>query len=125
MNLVTIPEFVFPATLKRFGVTEDEVREAIIERTYFHVVIDTDSDAWPDREVIVAEPVPAAEWPAWALSVADMRDVPDAGVGDTVHRMLGELGVIAKATLKSIGVPCGCDKRQTLWNARYPYNSAG
>lgn len=65
--------------------------------------------------------VPLGKWPGWAIALADMRDPDDAGVGDTVHRLLAEGGTAFKATMAVVGVPCGCDERRHDWNAMYPY----
>lgn len=66
-------------------------------------------------------PIPQSEWPCWAKAIAVFKSAEDAGVGDTVHRRLGALGEAFRATMKKIGVPCGCDARQAEWNAKYPY----
>lgn len=50
-----------------------------------------------------------------------MRAEQDRGVGDTIERKLGAMGVAFKATLKALGVPCGCDKRRDEFNVLYPY----
>ncbi len=67
-------------------------------------------------------PKPVAEWEAWAVKVSSWRTSADVGIGDTIHRKLGALGRAFTATLKAIGVPCGCDGRQAEYNAKYPYS---
>lgn len=64
------------------------------------------------------------KWPTWAKLIATKSDIDDAGVGDTVKRSLGLSGVLFKAWMKLIGVPCNCSDRQDLWNAKYPYTKA-
>jgi hypothetical protein len=61
-------------------------------------------------------------WPAWANAIAAMRNGNDAGVGDTIHRLLGTAGTIFKSVLKSVGAPCACDVRRADWNAMYNYS---
>jgi hypothetical protein len=67
------------------------------------------------------QPIPRAQWPLWASTIARWQEAGDVGVGDTIHRKLGILGVIFKETLKAMGVPCGCDERQAEFNTMYPY----
>jgi hypothetical protein len=51
-------------------------------------------------------------WPAWA--VAALRGRWDAGVGDTVHRLLPARFLP--------GLPCYAYRgRRDAWNAKYPY----
>lgn len=68
------------------------------------------------------QPVPHEKWPAWAKGVATLCCADDIGVGDTVKNRLGVLGAAFKAWAKAAGIPCGCAKRQALWNVLYPYN---
>lgn len=68
-----------------------------------------------------ASSTPRAEWPLWASKVAEWAEPPDKGVGDTIQRKLGVCGEAFKATLKVLGVECGCAARQSEWNAKYPY----
>lgn len=70
-----------------------------------------------------ALPVPASEWPAWASTVALLRQPEDAGVGDTIARVIGPIGGDAYKSWyqRIIGKPCGCTERQADWNARYRY----
>lgn len=65
--------------------------------------------------------LPFDEWPRWARSIAWFRAPQDAGVGDTIHRMLGSAGVLFEATMEALGVPCRCPERKTEFNARFPY----
>jgi hypothetical protein len=65
--------------------------------------------------------IPREQWPTWAKAVTPWAEPEDIGVGDTIHRKLGVLGEVFKATLKTLGVPCGCDQRQEEWNILYPY----
>ena len=61
-------------------------------------------------------------WPLWAVAVRKLASEADRGVGDTIHRLLGSGGEAFKATMKALGVPCGCDRRRDDWNSQYPYN---
>lgn len=67
------------------------------------------------------EPVPVDKWPSWANWVSGQKADPDKGVGDTVKRKLGIGGKIFQASMKLIGVPCGCNARKAEWNIKYPY----
>lgn len=71
----------------------------------------------------LTKPVPRAEWPMWANAIAKLATDADKGVGDIVDRELGRLGVAFKATMKAIGVPCGCNARKVEWNAKFPLNN--
>lgn len=70
------------------------------------------------------QPVPRDQWPTWAKAIAAMKADTDTGVGSTVDRLLGTFGKVYKATLKAMGVPCGCNERRAEWDARYPYTTA-
>jgi len=63
------------------------------------------------------------DWPGWARGVATLRRKEDAGVGDTVHRMIGDTAseVFAKWHLRLFKTPCGCPERRAEWNKLYPY----
>lgn len=75
----------------------------------------------PPVERKPVEPVHPDQWPAWANAIAAMRAPNDTGVGSTVERELGRAGTVFKATLKALGVPCGCGRRKAEWDAKYPY----
>jgi len=65
--------------------------------------------------------IPRSVWPSWAKAVA-LKSLPsDIGVGSTIERELGRVGVAFKAVLATLGVPCGCADRRDEWNALYPY----
>ena len=66
-------------------------------------------------------PLIKQEWPVWARAIQKLRQVGDAGVGDTVRRQLGVVGEAFKLTMNALGAPCSCDKRRDEWNAKYPY----
>ena len=68
-----------------------------------------------------ALPVAAEQWPAWANLVAARATPSDIGVGSTIERELGRVGVAFKAVLATLGVPCGCADRRDEWDALYPY----
>jgi hypothetical protein len=57
----------------------------------------------------------------WAIAIAKLKSDQDKGVGDTVERLLGKFGKSYQTALIAVGVPCGCDRRRTDWNARYPF----
>jgi hypothetical protein len=65
-------------------------------------------------------PVPRSEWPRWAKSISLWSNPSDAGIGDTVKRLLGPGGEAFKAMMESFGAPCGCADRQAEWNQAYP-----
>lgn len=70
----------------------------------------------------VAKPATASTaWPLWAKAIGAFRETVDAGVGDTVHRMLGAPGTAFKAMMTTVGAPCGCNERKDEWNRSYPY----
>lgn len=60
-------------------------------------------------------------WPLWATLVRWKATEEDTGVGDTVHRMLGQKGEAFKAWAERLGIPCGCDERRQEWNRLFPY----
>jgi hypothetical protein len=71
------------------------------------------------------KPVPYDEWPKWAKAVEKFRSGDDVGVGSTIRRQLGILGEGFKASLRLMGVECGCDARHDEWNIVYPYSLKG
>ena len=85
-----------------------------------------------ERKAVVAPKLPSApdlvalppdKWPNWAKIIALLSQAEDAGVGDTVARIIGpETSAAFKAWhLAKFGKPCGCERRQAEWNARFPY----
>ena len=67
------------------------------------------------------QPVPHADWPRWALWAEEFAGPGDNGVGDTIQRQLGIVGEAFKASLKMMGVECGCETRRESFNILYPY----
>lgn len=76
-------------------------------------------DSPPPPVQAVAEP-----WPFWARMVQKMATSTDAGVGDTIARVIGPLGGDAWKTwyTKITGHSCGCEERQEVLNQLYPYS---
>jgi len=68
-------------------------------------------------------PVHAAGWPKVFQLIAHLKTDADAGVGDTIARVLGPVGGDAfKAWFKRLtGKSCGCTERQDELNRNYPY----
>lgn len=76
--------------------------------------------------------LPFEQWPAYWKAVAEHRDQSDAGVGDTVMRVVvPEAGETFHAAFqRAFGFDCGCNRaasdfasyRQAL-NAQYRYDS--
>jgi len=63
------------------------------------------------------------EWPGWARGLAVLRRPEDTGVGDTVHRIIGDTASATFAKWHKImfGTDCGCPERRAEWNKTYPY----
>jgi len=88
----------------------------------------TEQNAWANRET---KPVPPAadpydqnHWPEWVRLMAKAGDPgKDAGVGDTVHRIIGDYNSqrFSDWHKEKFGEPCKCPERQAEWNARWPY----
>lgn len=70
-----------------------------------------------------AAPQLPAKWPAYARILARIRNSDDAGIGDTIARVIGPVGGEAYKTWfkRLFGKPCGCQERQDELNRRYPY----
>lgn len=68
-------------------------------------------------------PVPLSEWPPWAWGFRLAKRRGDAGVGDTVQRLIGdENSEKFKRWYKGkFGKDCGCAGRRILWNQLYRY----
>lgn len=63
-------------------------------------------------------------WPAWARLISAKKTPNEAGVGDTVARIIGAFGGDAFKmwfTKKFGELDCGCSERQDRLNAMYPY----
>jgi hypothetical protein len=69
--------------------------------------------------------VPSQDWPRWAKDIEKDRQATDAGLGDTVARIIGNTKSAAfKNWFQQIfGKSCGCAERQRWLNQRYPYES--
>ncbi len=66
------------------------------------------------------------EWPKMAQAIARLRAPSEVGVGDTLARLFARVGGERFKTLaKRLGIDCGCDNRQALLNAAYPYPEGG
>lgn len=77
-----------------------------------------------DLVPVVVAPVPKADWPMWAKSVALLKTQEDTGVGDTIERQLAKVGGEQfKAFAEKIGIPCGCSDRRDNFNLLYPYGT--
>ena len=70
------------------------------------------------------DPTDRTRWPVWARLVASQSSAEDAGVGDTVERVVGPFGGRAFKVwhLAVFGVVCRCAQRQAEWNTRFPYS---
>jgi hypothetical protein len=62
-------------------------------------------------------------WPMWAKAIAALRAEGDAGVGDTVYRLIGPVTSekFQRWHRLAFGRECGCPERRAEWNVRYPY----
>lgn len=69
--------------------------------------------------------LPPEQWPVWATTIGRLRTGVDAGVGDTIARLIGaETSAAIKRFIKSVaGVDCGCEARRGTFNALYPYGT--
>lgn len=72
-------------------------------------------------------PVPPADWPLRAKAVAKLRKKAEAGVGDTIARLIGERNsaLWEKAVIAITGKPCRCKGRRARLNRLFPYNQIG
>jgi hypothetical protein len=68
-------------------------------------------------------PLPLEKWPRWAKALAKRRRPGEAGVGDTLERLLRHKGgnLFKIAVKKLTGRDCGCAGRQANLNAEFPY----
>jgi len=75
------------------------------------------------RAITLPTAIPEHCWPIWATAIAFFKGSSDAGVGDTVERIIGKPNSAAfKAWhTKTFGKSCGCSERKSLWNAKFPY----
>src|SRR3990167_9322799 len=64
-------------------------------------------------------PLPYDQGPSWAKLVSKLKQSHETGVGDTIHTQAGVFGEYFKTWAKKFGVPCGCDRRQAEYNARF------
>lgn len=69
-------------------------------------------------------PVPREQWPRVVKLIAWRRKEGEAGVGDTLARLVPQ-GEAFKAFTNRHGIDCGCARRQQKLNERYPYALIG
>lgn len=68
------------------------------------------------------EPPREPQSTAWVRWVKLLRKPEDAGVGDTIERMIASVGLDRwKSFSKKLGMPCNCDRRRDWLNQNYPY----
>jgi hypothetical protein len=105
-----------------------ELEACVVSRDSGGLVLDENRPAWaemvrkyrPDPPSV--QPVPLPQWPLLIKMVADFKQPGDIGVGDTLERLLRDMGGAQfKLAMKAAGIPCGCDNRQAWMNARFPY----
>lgn len=77
-------------------------------------------------EVRPLMPMPPEAWPWWVKKLAERKQIGEKGIGDTVQRLLGNVGGEQfKIGFKLLtGLDCGCAARQDNLNELYPYSSA-
>ncbi len=82
----------------------------------------TTGGAWPEGGAPPVQPTVTA-WPTWAKMMRMVRQHGEAGLGDTIARLIGPIGgdVFKAWYLRTTGQDCGCGGRQDVLNARYPY----
>lgn len=62
--------------------------------------------------------------PLWVRLITMLRQEEDVGVGDTIRRILENIGGERfKQLAKRIGLPCGCTQRQEDLNTQFPYRT--
>jgi len=107
----TRPEGYFFDVVKRGKIEGDSVRLTL--------------DDWNELRRKYAEPVPRSQWPLWAKAIAFLANDDEAGVGDTVKRLIGNYRSEAFKSWhkRTFGFDCGCAKRQKEWNERFNYAS--
>ena len=74
---------------------------------------------------VIPHPAKLREWPIWARALKEFAKEEDIGIGDVVHRMIGEETSAAFEAwyLATFGKPCKCKGRQARWNKLYPLTS--
>lgn len=66
--------------------------------------------------------MPREKWPLWARVVAERAVPGEAGVGSTMHRLAGTLGLAFESFYQRVvGKSCGCAARAESLDERYPY----
>jgi hypothetical protein len=67
----------------------------------------------------------ARQWPWWAKLVRFRRRQPERGIGDTLERIFGRLGIAwgVKWLGKVTGRVCKCKTRRDGLNISWPYNA--
>lgn len=62
-------------------------------------------------------------WPLWAKGLRAVKREGEAGVGDTIERLVGKWNsqVFKTWYLKTFGKQCGCSRRKEHLNKSYPY----
>lgn len=65
-------------------------------------------------------------WPWWTLPIVLFKAEADAGLGDTIARVIGPIGgeTYKAWYLETFGKSCGCAARQEDLNQQFPYAHA-
>lgn len=91
------------------------------------VFLPTKSGSNANARIVITAPrtKPVSEWPRWAKMLARRKRDGEAGIGDTILRMIGkDRSDRFKAWFKRwVGVDCGCSDRQNWLNRQYPYSN--
>lgn len=85
-------------------------------------LIDLMASGKSEVEITSATEIPYTEWPLWAKALAKLSRPEDKGIGDVVHRLIGDENSVAFKTWykKITGRDCGCKGRRTQWNIQFP-----
>ena len=84
-------------------------------------------DAWKSLRAKYGAPVTRTQsprpWPLAARVLRGLRRPGEKGVGDTLARIIGNMGGDAfKRWSKRLGFNCHCDDRQAALNSRWSYD---
>ena len=73
----------------------------------------------------VAIHLPQSEWPWWAKGIGLFGQADDMGIGDTVHRLIGDFASeqFSAWHQRIFGTPCRCPERRAEWNAEFSYKA--
>lgn len=115
----------WPTSFNAIADWVDEYNAAVCKTNHWRdYYVDTPSEVAASVPESGTQPEAHEKWPLWAKALKLVRKEGEAGVGDTIERLIGPKNSAAYQAwhLKTFGQQCKCKQRQVNYNAKYPYD---